>query len=453
MLVVIAGAGAVGQYLLEQFDDIDINIILIEKDEDKVRGVKEHFDALLVEGDMLSHFVLHQANVAEADLFIACSNVDSANILSCQMAKRIGAKKCIARVYSEDIFPYEIADLENHLGVDWLVSPSRLTGYKIAYSMIDTENIMFDNYFSNRLDIAKLIIERDNDDVRKSLKSWTTEKNVNFIAAYRGDKVIESESKNIQNYIPQTGDVILISGVKNCLPKHLIEFSPKKFNEDRKIYFAGTSKSALSALSLMNHKRKNIVVLEPDLKKAKKIEEKYEITVFHMDPGVFKNLENLHLDNEGIFVCASKDDANNLTYALNALDLGFQFIIPIVQSKERVRFFEKMKFENIISPCELAAKEIFHSYKECINENFELIKGAPAKAFIHEITPESPLLEKSWPDWKNKDTVAIASARKGFIFLNGNKEYKSSEVGDKILFCNLDGNSNGKNIQHLLAAK
>lgn len=436
MLVVVAGAGSVGQFLLESFDNKQSDIILIEKDEYKANHIKETQDIMLVEGDMLSHFVLRSANVAAAGLFIACSNVDSVNILACQLAKRLGAKKCIARVYSEDIFPYEVADLEAHLGVDWLVSPSRLASYKIAYSLFNSEAITFDNYFASRLDIAKIIVQEKNTIVGQKLKSWLPSKNAGFVAACRNGNMIEIDKEEIKNYTPQINDTVIMSGIQNTLPKKVSSFFPNDFKNRGKIYFAGTSKAALSAFSLVNYEQKDIVVLEKNLKKAQEIEEKYEVSVIHVDSGIFENLKNLDLDNKGVFVCSSDDDADNLTYALNALDLNFQSIIPIVQGKDSIRFFKRVGLQKVISICELAAKEIFRYYRESIQEDFPLIKGENIKAFIYEITENSPLLDKSWSDLNSlgSDVAPISSWRKGRVWLFGDKNYKKSEVGDKIFF-------------------
>ena len=191
-------------------------------------------------------------------------------------------------------------------------------------------------------------------------------------------------------------------------------------------------------------------MFEPNLKRAQRIDVKYEVSVIHTDPGIFENLKNLDLDNKGVFICASDDDADNLTYALNALDLSFQSIIPIVQGKDSIRFFKRVGLQKVISICELAAKEIFRYYRESIQEDFPLIKGENIKAFIYEITENSPLLNQTWEhlDSLGDDISPISSWRKGRVWLFGDNNYKKSEVGDKIFFSST--NYDEKSIKSLL---
>jgi len=116
MRIVIVGAGAVGSSLAERLSGEGQDVVIIEADRDKAAEVQETHDALVITGNGSSQSVLSKAEVDKADLLIAVSNNDGANILACHTAKSLGVKRTVARV--EDPGLHE--GLET-LGVDVVV--------------------------------------------------------------------------------------------------------------------------------------------------------------------------------------------------------------------------------------------------------------------------------------------------------------------------------------------
>ena len=275
----------------------------------------------------------------------------------------------------------------------------------------------------------------------KKIKDCLPSKNVSFLASYRNGDIIEFPKKDHLSYVAKPGDKILLSGVKNVLPKILSELFPDNFRKSKKMYLAGVSHSGLSAISFMtNFGRDNVCILIPDLQLAREIEEKHEISVINVDPGAYHKLLDLHLDTDATFVCASEDDADNLTYALNALDLGFKTVIPIVQGGDKIRFFERMNFDKLISPCNLAATEILRHFMESLHQDFQLINNCPARAIIHHVNTESKLIGQSWEDWEAKEgVVSVAAWRNGQVILSEERKYGNAVQDDKIMFANFQG--------------
>ncbi len=119
MRIIIVGAGAVGSYLAERLSNEGQDVIVIEDDERRATQLQEHIDALVLVGNGASTHMLEEAGAAKADLLIAVSNSDGANVLACFTGKELGAKTTIARI--EDP---EIREGADRLGVDVVIDPS-----------------------------------------------------------------------------------------------------------------------------------------------------------------------------------------------------------------------------------------------------------------------------------------------------------------------------------------
>ena len=82
MKIVIVGAGAVGSYLAERFSIEGLDVVVIESDPARAAQVQASLDCLVITGNGASATTLQRAGLAEADLLVAVSSSDGANVLA-----------------------------------------------------------------------------------------------------------------------------------------------------------------------------------------------------------------------------------------------------------------------------------------------------------------------------------------------------------------------------------
>ena len=81
MKIVIIGNGKVGLKLATQLSEEDYDVILIDKDEEKLKHASNSLDVFCIAGDGADVDVLRQADAGNADLVIACTSEDELNML------------------------------------------------------------------------------------------------------------------------------------------------------------------------------------------------------------------------------------------------------------------------------------------------------------------------------------------------------------------------------------
>jgi trk system potassium uptake protein TrkA len=98
MRTLIIGGGKVGSHLARALDSTGHTITIIEADHDRARSLSDRSRSLVLAGDGTQVDVLNRADAARSDWVLGVTGRDEANLVACQLAKTLGAKRVIARL-------------------------------------------------------------------------------------------------------------------------------------------------------------------------------------------------------------------------------------------------------------------------------------------------------------------------------------------------------------------
>ncbi len=120
--VVIAGGGNIGFRLAQRLEEHN-QVKLIERDSRRARRISEQLNnTIVLTGDASDEELLLEENIDSADVFVAVTNAEEANILSAMLAKRLGAKKVMALINRP-----AYAELMESGNLDVAISPQLIT--------------------------------------------------------------------------------------------------------------------------------------------------------------------------------------------------------------------------------------------------------------------------------------------------------------------------------------
>ncbi|WP_322617839.1 Trk system potassium transporter TrkA [Pseudomonas sp. BIC9C] len=120
--IVIAGGGQIGERLAEAIES-RYQVKVIEMNPARCRHLSDHLDSTVVlQGSASDRDLLLEENIADADLFLALTNDDEANIMSSLLAKRLGAKKVMSIINNP-----AYVDLIQGGDIDIAISPQLAT--------------------------------------------------------------------------------------------------------------------------------------------------------------------------------------------------------------------------------------------------------------------------------------------------------------------------------------
>jgi len=116
--VMIAGATRIGVNIAKLLER-DVNVVLIEPDQSLAEEASSQLgSALVILGEPTDRDLLLDEGVSNVDAFIGSTEVQGKNILSCFLAKRLGAASTIALIDQ-----VELVDLLHNVGIDLATSP------------------------------------------------------------------------------------------------------------------------------------------------------------------------------------------------------------------------------------------------------------------------------------------------------------------------------------------
>ncbi|MGG7648719.1 trk system potassium uptake protein TrkA [Pseudomonas frederiksbergensis] len=120
--IVIAGGGQIGERLAEAIES-RYQVKIIEMNPARCRHLSDTLDSTVVlQGSASDRDLLIEENIADADIFLALTNDDEANIMSSLLAKRLGAKKVMTIINNP-----AYVDLIQGGDIDIAISPQLAT--------------------------------------------------------------------------------------------------------------------------------------------------------------------------------------------------------------------------------------------------------------------------------------------------------------------------------------
>ena len=120
--VMIAGGGNIGLRLAKALET-DYLVKIIEFNKRRCEILSSALNkALVLQGDVTDESLLESENIGEMDVFIAVTNDDENNIMSCLLAKRFGARRVISLINRRSY-----VDLLQAGQIDIAISPAQTT--------------------------------------------------------------------------------------------------------------------------------------------------------------------------------------------------------------------------------------------------------------------------------------------------------------------------------------
>ena len=159
MRIIIIGDGKVGYKLAKQLSAEKYDIIMIDSNENKLRFAMDRLDIACVTGDGADAEVLKQADVAHADLVIACTSADECNMLSCLIARKLGARHTIARVRNP-IYYRQIGLLKEDLHLSMAVNPELIVADEISRLLLFPDASQVETFVKGRVELIELPVAK-----------------------------------------------------------------------------------------------------------------------------------------------------------------------------------------------------------------------------------------------------------------------------------------------------
>jgi trk system potassium uptake protein len=209
--ILVVGGGNIGFSLARELESRRLNVKLIEKDPQRCQTISARLNRTIVlQGLATDQKFLEQENIGHMDMVVAVTWDEEMNILTCLLAKQLGAKKTVARVNKVPYIP-----MVQSLGIDHIVSP-RLSAINALFPHMRRGKVISTVTIRGK---AAEVLEAEalakSAIVGKPLKDLLFPKEALFLCIFRGDEVIIPSG----NSIIQPEDRVLMLSTGAVIPQ------------------------------------------------------------------------------------------------------------------------------------------------------------------------------------------------------------------------------------------
>ena len=132
MKIVINGGGGVGEALADILSNEQHDITVIEKTPNRFEALEGLLDCHILAGSGSTPAVLREADVGECGIFLAVTDCDEVNLLSCLIARKMGCPRSVARVRNPAFTADDPAVPVGEMGIDQIINPDEEAAQEIV---------------------------------------------------------------------------------------------------------------------------------------------------------------------------------------------------------------------------------------------------------------------------------------------------------------------------------
>lgn len=383
MDIIISGLGAVGTILMQELADEGHNIVVVDINGSKVENAVEKYDVKGVIGNGASSQVLKEAGVSYADLFIGATNHDELNILCCIIAKKLGAKKTIARASKPEYL--DLFKSEGDLGLSLMVNPQYEAALEISRMLRFPSAIKVNEFSNGKVELVEFRVSKDSDLVGLSLKHLGDEfkAKVLICAAQRDGKAIIPTG----DFVIQPEDRLFLSATAKDISLFFKQLGWNKQAKDAII--VGGSTTAYYLCAELDKIGIHTKLIEKDRKKAEQFSQTFKKANVILGDGTDQDL----LKEEGIatvdaFVALGNMDEQNIIMSMFA---SSQEVPKVITKIDQLSYYDMLQKSGIYSAVSTKNSTVDHivRFVRLMNNT----NGSTVKRMFHIIDDSTEILE------------------------------------------------------------
>lgn len=346
MEIVIIGDGKVGYKLAKQLSVENYDVVMIDGNEKKLRYAVDRLDIACVAGDGVNAEVQREAGVPHADLVIACTSADESNMLSCLIAKRLGARHTIARVRNP-IYFNQIGLLKEDLHLSMAVNPERIVADEISRLLLFPDASKIETFVKGRVELIEFPIAKEGRLVGMSLAEMYHKYQIKILvcAVEHGDEVLIPDG----DYVIREGDKLHIAASHKEV-ELFFKLLGKHKAKIKKVIICGGGRVAYYLSVQLCAIGMQVKIIEKDEQRCEELCELLpKATIIHGDATDQDLLIEEGLEESDAFVALTGMDEENIITSLFAKSQGVDKIIAKVNEDRRARMVEDFGIDSIVS--------------------------------------------------------------------------------------------------------
>lgn len=411
MNIVIAGAGEVGFHLAQLLVEDGQSVTLIDTDEEVLNHAANHLDVKIILGDISSIRILESTNLFNARLFIAVTTSETTNLLSCILAKKLGAKKTVARVSNPEFLMADQREYFQEIGVDNLLSPRYLAAKEVLRLIRRVSATDIFDFEEGKISIIGFTADNSSPVTGQTIQQFYTQASNQHFRVF-------AILRNGRTFIPNKTDTIrpsdhiyLSTDVSDF--NQVNTFVGKTLKKIKNIMIIGDTNVAKDTAKILEDEFAVKVVLKSESNCKLFVRDLKDTAIIKGDPSNTDMLMEEGLCEMDAFIAMTENSETNILTSLMADEQGVYKTIALVDNPAYTHLSQKIGVDTIIDKKLLAANNIFRYVRKGNIEAIASFHGVNAEIIEYNIEKENHLVKKPLEEIYFPEGAIIAGVIRG----------------------------------------
>ncbi len=428
MNIIIVGCGKVGEAIASALCSEGHDICVIDTQKEVIDRMTYAYDVRGICGDGILYEALEEADAGSADMLIATTSRDEVNMLSCIIAKDMGAAKCIARVRDPKQNAHAVY-LSEHLGITMTVNPELLASREAARLILMPSAMELDTFARGRIDMVQIKLKEDSPICGRPLAKLHSALQSKILVCAIQRPGVEEAVIPTGDFVPEPGDKVYVTATHRDMGTFFREMGLQSEKLRSTLIIGGGRISYYLAESLQSSGVR-VKIIERDHDRCLELAAMLpKISIVCADGTDQKQLEEEGITSYDSVVALTGIDEDNIIVSLYAKLLGVPKVITKINKPELKAMAEKVGLECIISPKQLTTEVMLtlvrSAEKTGSNKIRTLYRVADDKAEAMEflVDTKSRVIDIPLAKLKTKKNLLIAGIiRNGEVIFPGGSD-------------------------------
>lgn len=361
MRIVILGAGTVGTSIAEVLCNNRHSVTVVDSDPVQKQRIDDELDAQAILGSASQSSVLFQANVLDADLCLAVTGNDEVNLVAASMAKAMGARRTMARVYAPVFRDLSTFDYQGHFHIDRLISLEHEAANLLARNLRDPGSVVVEHFARGELAVQEILIPEGSPAVGNSVKELELPTNVRIGALHRTKNV----SSDGQMWLAgaddrfEIGDRVTLIGQREDIDGVTENIFRPALTPKMSVVIAGGGETGYHLARILENEQFDVRLMEQSRERCDFLSHNLDhATVVNADATRRSKLEEERVGHFDVFVACTGDDENNIVAGVEAREIGTQKIMAVISRRDYAGIKEQLGIDVTVSELDGVSQQV-----------------------------------------------------------------------------------------------
>ena len=348
MKIIVNGCGKIGKTIAASLVAEGHDVVAIDNNPQVLAEITNVYDVMGVCGNGTDSDVLLEAGVENTDLVVSMTGSDELNMLTCFLAKKLGAEHTIARIRNPEYNDKSLSFMREQLDISLTLNPELLTSVELFNILKLPSAARVETFSARNFEIIEIKLKPDSAldglkvmDLRNKFKAKFL-----ISAVCRGDEAYIPDG----NFTLKSGDRICISATTFEIIRLMKEIGIQQ-KSAKKIMILGGGKLAFYLAKKLCEGNSSVTIIEKNPEVCERLCEALpKVTVVNADGTDQEVLLEEGLLSVDAFISLTGMDEQNILMSAYAQTKGVPKVITKINRQALMPLAESWGLDTVISP-------------------------------------------------------------------------------------------------------